>query len=128
MYVGIFLITVAPVVTFDGTEYVQVELSPTMITHVDDICLRFRTHKAEGLLFSTSNPINTDYLRVLIEDGRVKVITNLGGRLKEYFVGNNLNDNEWHTICIKRRANHLELWVDTEEHSIGKSVVFLVIQ
>ena len=35
-------------------------------------------------------------------------------------LGEGLNDNRWHTLHIKRRADHLEIWVDDGLHDVCK--------
>lgn len=38
--------------------------------------------------------------------------------------GSGLNDNDWHTVHIRRRAGYIELWVDNDEHKAGKRKLF----
>ena len=35
-------------------------------------------------------------------------------------LGEGLNDNMWHTLHIKRRADHLEIWIDDNLHDVCK--------
>ena len=72
----------AKIVAFDGTDFVRINLSPMLVTHTNDIALRFKTPKAHGLLFSTSNRLTNDYLRATLENGKGKITTNLGGQMK----------------------------------------------
>lgn len=32
--------------------------------------------------------------------------------LQEIYAGKDLNDENWHTLYVRRRADHLEFWVD----------------
>jgi len=108
----------APIVTFDGTDFLRINLQPTMETHTNDISVRFKTHKPDGLIFVTSNRNNGGKMMVDLRGGRARVHTNLGGEEKEVFAGNDLNDERWHTVYIKRRADHLEVWVDDQPHQM----------
>ena len=67
------------IVTFSGNDFVRVGLRPMMVTHTNDISIRFKTRKPEGLLFSTSNEQDNGFLRAELEGGRVRVVTNVGG-------------------------------------------------
>ena len=70
----------APIGGFGGNEYVHTNFNQTLVTHTNDISVRFKTLKEDGLLLATSNNRNEDYLRVSLEGGRGKVETNLGGQ------------------------------------------------
>lgn len=37
-----------------------------------------------------------------------------------FYTGIYLNDDAWHTFNLRRRADHLELWVDSQRHQTGK--------
>lgn len=37
-----------------------------------------------------------------------------------FYTGIYLNDDAWHTFNLRRRADHLELWVDSQQHQTGK--------
>ena len=54
-------------------------MRPTWNTHTNDISVRFKTREQDGLLFTTSNNRNQDFLRALLDRGRVRVIHNIGG-------------------------------------------------
>lgn len=36
-----------------------------------------------------------------------------------YYTGSYLSDDNWHTFNLRRRADHLELWVDSQRHQTG---------
>lgn len=65
---------------FAGNEFVRVNFNPTRVSHTNDISLRFKTQKDDGLLFATSSRGTDEYLKVFIENGRGKLETNLGGQ------------------------------------------------
>lgn len=73
---------VAKKVGFNGRDNVQVMLNPMMRTHTNDISLRFKTVKTDGLLFSTSNRFQHDFMRVSLEGGRGKLETYIAGEEK----------------------------------------------
>lgn len=72
----------APLVALTGNEYIRITIFPALVTHTNDITLRFKTPKPNGLLFVTSNQYVNDYLNVTLEGGRGKLQTNLGGQPK----------------------------------------------
>ena len=77
---GIFVwLTASQIVTFSGNDYIRVRVRPTWTTHTNDISVRFKTREQDGLLFTTSNNRNQDFLRALMDRGRVRVIHNIGG-------------------------------------------------
>jgi len=70
----------APFVGFNGNDLVRISVWPTLNTHTNDISLRFKTIKEDGLLFSTSNHFTDDYLKVSLDKGRGLLETNVGGQ------------------------------------------------
>ena len=42
--------------------------------------------------------------------------------LQTLYAGENLNDLQWHTVYIQRRGNEMEVWVDDEKHTRGKTL------
>ena len=72
----------APVIQFGAGQYSRLLLSPLLTSHTNDISVRFRTSKRDGLLLATSNTLNGDYLRMYIEGGQGKLETKMGGRVK----------------------------------------------
>ncbi len=72
----------APLVALTGSEWIHITINPPLVTHTNDISLRFKTPKPDGLLFVTSNHNNHDYINVTLEHGKGKLQTNLGGQTK----------------------------------------------
>ena len=72
----------APIVTFDGTDFLRINLKPAIETHTNDISVRFKTHKPNGLIFVTSNRKNDGRVEVDLQGGRARVQSNLGGEDK----------------------------------------------
>ena len=75
----LFGVTAAQIVTFGGNDYIRVRFRPTLNTHTNDISVRFKTREQDGLLFTTDNNRNDDFIRALMDRGRVKVLHNIGG-------------------------------------------------
>jgi len=69
----------AIMVAYTGSQSSVVSLQPRRNTHVNNISLRFRTPKRTGLLFVASSRGLTDFIRAFLEDGLLKVETNIGG-------------------------------------------------
>ena len=57
-----------------------IAMTPPIAAHTDDISLRFRTLKADGLLFKTVNRFTRDELKVYLQGGRVMLSVNLNGQ------------------------------------------------
>ncbi|ELT97439.1 hypothetical protein CAPTEDRAFT_43082, partial [Capitella teleta] len=125
MYTGLRCNERAPVATFDGKSYILINIDPTLETHTNDISLRFKTHSQDGLLFETSTKYSDDYLKAYLQGGRGRLETNLGGQSRVFRMtfeceDHPLNDDEWHTLRIARRANHFETWVDDCKRSTAQ--------
>jgi len=70
------LYIVAPILAYDGTTFTRVSIDPLMVTHTNDISVRFKT-RDDGLLFSTSNHVNDGYLKLHLDNGQGVVETNI---------------------------------------------------
>jgi len=68
-------------VAYTGSQSSVVTLQPQLHTHTNDISLRFRTPKRTGLLFVASSRGITAYIRAFLDDGQIKLETNVGGVL-----------------------------------------------
>ncbi|KAG8008589.1 Neurexin-2 [Nibea albiflora] len=112
----------ATTVSYDGSMYLKVVLPRTMHTEAEDVSLRFMSQRAFGLLMATTSQQSADTLRLELDGGRVKLTVNLGKGPEILLVGEKLNDNEWHTVKVVRRAKNLQLSVDNitvEGHMTG---------
>lgn len=67
---------------FNGSVSYLIDSFPTQETHIDNWSLRFKSPLKDALLFQTFAHNSDLFLRCSIEDGKVKVETNLGGELK----------------------------------------------
>lgn len=70
---------------FNGSVWGRLDFSRTLQSHSDDLSLRFRSPLRDGLLFETFARGSNAFLRCSLENGRIKVETNLGGELKVSF-------------------------------------------
>ena len=48
---------------------------PARVTHTNDISIHFQTAKDQGVLFTTSNNYNDDYMKAYIDGGHVHIDT-----------------------------------------------------
>jgi len=62
-------------VAFRGRENLQIHVQPTAITHTNDIVIHFRTAKDDGVIFTTWNGHNNDYMKAYLESGHVHLET-----------------------------------------------------
>uniref|UniRef100_A0A3Q4AJS6 Neurexin 1 n=1 Tax=Mola mola TaxID=94237 RepID=A0A3Q4AJS6_MOLML len=111
----------ATVLSYDGSKFMKVQLPVVMHTEAEDVSLRFRSQRAYGILIATTSRDSADTLRLELESGRIRLTVNLdcvrincttSKGPETIFVGQNLNDNEWHTVRVFRRGKSLKLTVD----------------
>ncbi|XP_007546265.1 neurexin-1a isoform X3 [Poecilia formosa] len=111
----------ATILSYDGSKFMKVQLPVVMHTEAEDVSLRFRSQRAYGLLIATTSRDSADTLRLELESGRVRLTVNLdcirinctsSKGPETIFAGQNLNDNEWHTVRVFRRGKSLKLTVD----------------
>ncbi|XP_057703894.1 neurexin-1a-like isoform X26 [Corythoichthys intestinalis] len=102
----------ATVLSYDGSKFMKVQLPVVMHTEAEDVSMRFRSQRAYGILIATTSRDSADTLRLELESGRVRLTVNLGKGPETIFAGQNLNDNEWHTVRVFRRGKSLTLTVD----------------
>ncbi|XP_041865760.1 neurexin-1a isoform X3 [Melanotaenia boesemani] len=111
----------ATILSYDGSKFMKVQLPVVMHTEAEDVSLRFRSQRAYGILIATTSRDSADTLRLELEGGRVRLTVNLdcirinctsSKGPETIFAGQNLNDNEWHTVRVFRRGKSLKLTVD----------------
>uniref|UniRef100_A0A671T6L7 Neurexin-1a-like n=1 Tax=Sinocyclocheilus anshuiensis TaxID=1608454 RepID=A0A671T6L7_9TELE len=111
----------ATILSYDGSKYLKVQLSVAMHTEAEDVSLRFRSQRAYGILMATTSRDSADTLRLELDTSRVRLTVNLDcDRIncsmskgpETIFAGQNLNDNEWHTVRVSRRGKSLKLSLD----------------
>uniref|UniRef100_A0A668AHE4 Neurexin 1b n=2 Tax=Myripristis murdjan TaxID=586833 RepID=A0A668AHE4_9TELE len=111
----------ATVLSYDGSKFMKIQLPLVMHTEAEDVSLRFRSQRAYGILMATTSRDSADTLRLELETGRVRLTVNLdcirinctsSKGPETIFAGQNLNDNEWHTVRVFRRGKSLKLTVD----------------
>jgi len=61
----------------DGSGFVRIDLADTRITHTNDVSVRFKTMRPDGMVFVTSNRRNNGYLKLSLKNGRGVVETNI---------------------------------------------------
>ncbi|XP_014035521.1 neurexin-1a isoform X19 [Salmo salar] len=111
----------ATILSYDGSKFMKIQLPVVMHTEAEDVSLRFRSQRAYGVLMATTSRDSADTLRLELETGRVRLTVNLdcikincttSKGPETIFAGQNLNDNEWHTVRVFRRGKSLKLTVD----------------
>ncbi|KAM4607299.1 neurexin-1a-like isoform 1-T1 [Polymixia lowei] len=111
----------ATILSYDGSKFMKIQLPVVMHTEAEDVSLRFRSQRAYGVLMATTSRDSADTLRLELETGRVRLTVNLdcirinctsSKGPETIFAGQNLNDNEWHTVRVFRRGKSLKMTVD----------------
>ncbi|XP_059386937.1 neurexin 1a isoform X17 [Carassius carassius] len=110
----------ATILSYDGSKFMKIHLPVVMHTEAEDVSLRFRSQRAYGVLMATTSRNSADTLRLELDGGRVRLTVNLGKGPETIFAGQNLNDNEWHTVRVIRRGKSLKLTVDDLQPSEGQ--------
>ncbi|XP_056012893.1 uncharacterized protein LOC125678424 isoform X7 [Ostrea edulis] len=102
---------------FEDGHYILYNYLLQQRTHNNDFSVRFRTSQDNAILFQTHSTRGQDeYIRAVLENGRIKVTVRIDGVDQVYYVGENLNDNHWHTFNLRRYGNLLKMWVDNLAH------------
>ncbi|XP_067134301.1 neurexin 1-like isoform X3 [Centruroides vittatus] len=107
----------ATTLSFDGGQFMKITVPEGSYTQAEDISLRFRTTRPSGLLIATTSDKTSGHLIVALESGRAKVVLNVGDGNKVVYIGQGLNDDQWHTLQITRRGQSMEARVDSESIS-----------
>ncbi|XP_030629200.1 neurexin 1a isoform X4 [Chanos chanos] len=119
----------ATILSYDGSKFLKIQLPVVMHTEAEDVSLRFRSQRAYGVLMATTSRNSADTLRLELDGGRVRLTVNLdcirincttSKGPETIFAGQNLNDNEWHTVRVVRRGKNLKLTVDDLQASEGQ--------
>ncbi|XP_051958552.1 neurexin-1a-like isoform X4 [Xyrauchen texanus] len=119
----------ATILSYDGSKFMKIQLPVVMHTEAEDVSLRFRSQRAYGVLMATTSRNSADTLRLELDGGRVRLTVNLdcirincttSKGPETIFSGQNLNDNEWHTVRVIRRGKSLKLTVDDLQTSEGQ--------
>ncbi|CAH1263754.1 NRXN2 [Branchiostoma lanceolatum] len=100
--------------TFADGQYLTVSLLGPVQTEAEDITLRFRTASSYGLLLAVTyeGGPQENVLMMEIEAGRLKLTFNPGPGPDFLYGGEGLDDNNWHTVQLRRRGRQLNLRVD----------------
>ncbi|XP_045465239.1 neurexin-1 isoform X1 [Harmonia axyridis] len=111
----------AATLSFNGSQHMEVNMDAEQVTQTEDIVLRFRTSKPLGLLLITSTVETGDRIELAVAAGRIRMALRLGVKDKKdedkekdkiLLAGQNVNDNEWHTMRFSRRGANLKLQLD----------------
>ncbi|KAL1493095.1 hypothetical protein ABEB36_011222 [Hypothenemus hampei] len=96
--------------SFYGNSYITIPLKESKTS--TDIYFKFKTRLADTLIFLVAGV--TDYCKVDLENGRIRVVANLGSGEAELVSHSSvqLNDFKWHEISISRKDGNLSMVVD----------------
>ncbi|XP_042874196.1 neurexin-1-like isoform X2 [Penaeus japonicus] len=114
----------AATLSFEGNQYFKVTAGDESSTQAEDISFRFRTNRPAGLLVATTSSQSSDKIELALQSGMLRLTVKLGDRDKVVHAGNGLNDHQWHTVHLVRRATQITLQVDKEvpvqDHTMGR--------
>lgn len=76
--------------------------------------------RPSGLLIATASSTGYDRMVLALQNGELQLHVNLGGGLRVFQFGANLNDNDWHSVQVERRSYLLRLTIDGQVKRQGK--------
>ncbi|KAK3092743.1 hypothetical protein FSP39_006792 [Pinctada imbricata] len=113
----------AATLEFDGAQYMKVTLPDESQSEAEDISIRFKTTRSNGLIFVTSSDRTSDKMELYLEEGIVQLDVNINNqrqkfRQKQMSLSRTqvLNDGEWHTVKILRRGERIGFYLDNYSH------------
>ena len=104
----------ATIYSFNGEQYFQVSMSKEMKSQAESLSLRFKTDKANGLLLITTHHRASHQFTIYLRHGTISISINFGEKANENIIqiGENLNDDEWHTLTVERRGLMIHAEID----------------
>ena len=106
--------------SFSGGSYLVFEL-PSNISDVTNIDIALRPDASEGIIFYSSQLMNTPYISVTLEGGLPVLSYDLGSGTAEISGDFRIDDDQWHLISVSRSGQHGELTVDNNATFVGAS-------
>lgn len=81
----IILLTVSPILFFNGTQNMLVKMPPNTTYQVEDISIRFKTIRPVGLLFATSHK-SGDRIEIGVFGGKIRLVIQINNREKVSYI------------------------------------------
>ncbi|XP_076261908.1 chondroitin sulfate proteoglycan 4-like protein isoform X2 [Rhynchophorus ferrugineus] len=96
--------------SFYGNSYISIPFEESKTT--TDIYFKFRTRLADALILLVAGI--SDYCKVDLENGKIRVVVNLGSGEAELISHSStkLNDFKWHDVTITRKDGNLSMVID----------------
>lgn len=107
-------------VSFNAGDFVQLSFPYKFKSQAEDISVKFRTMRPSGMLIATASSARFDRMVLALQNGELQLHVNLGGGLRVFQLGTNLNDNDWHSVQVERRSYLLRLIIDGQVTRQGK--------
>ncbi|XP_048576570.1 contactin-associated protein-like 2 isoform X2 [Nematostella vectensis] len=105
---------------FKGEEYISYDLRSNRIaTETNHISMQFKTFHPSGLVMHSSGT-QGDFVTLEMIHGKLRLTIDLGNTRTmsgkhHVIVGENLDDNKWHTVKVARNQRSLLLTLDNKE-------------
>ena len=106
--------------SFSGGSYLVFEL-PSDISDVTNIDIALRPNSSEGIIFYSSQLMNTPYISITLEGGIPLLRYDLGSGTAEINGDFRIDDDQWHLISVSRSGQYGELTVDNNATFVGAS-------
>lgn len=89
-----------------------------------EIEVKFATYSENGLIYFRGHPVNKDFISIELEEGRVKVWVNLGGKSRSLiYTNDSYNDGKKHSVKLLRSHREVDLIVQSDHGSIEQKHV-----
>ena len=106
--------------SFSGGSYLVFEL-PSDVSEVTNIDIALRPNASEGIIYYSSQMMNTPFISLTLEGGVPVLRYDLGSGAAEISGDFRIDDDQWHLISVSRRGQYGELTVDNNATFVGIS-------
>ena len=106
--------------SFSGGSYLVFEL-PSDISDITNIDIALRPNASEGIIFYSSQLMNTRYISITLEGGIPVLRYDLGSGAAIISGDYRIDDDQWHLISVSRNDQYGELTVDNNATYVGTS-------
>ncbi|XP_067943283.1 neurexin 1-like [Watersipora subatra] len=98
---------------FNGSQYLWTSVSQsTSQSYAEELIIQFRTSHFYGVLFTTENQQTGDYMRVLINDGKLLLSYNISATVYEEDLWTLTTSDKWHMLKLTRLNKQLSVTVN----------------
>ncbi|CAD5125830.1 DgyrCDS14032 [Dimorphilus gyrociliatus] len=101
----------ADILCLQGNIEVSYARSDYKLVPTNDLGFRFKSFQRDSFILSALND-NSEIISIRVVSASLKLNFNINGQQKEVNIGENLVDNRWHSLVIRRRSNKFYVKLD----------------